>query len=96
MLASLFSRIPVCYVSLYRLSLNLKAGNTLEKRTLLELYGAHMTNLFALVYYNSEIYLCTKISFVCKNENTLSLREIHLSNVLLNHLKCLCRFCSIL
>lgn len=60
----------MCYVSLCRLSLNLRGGNTLEKRTLLELYGAHMTDLFALIYYNSEIYLCTKISFVCKNENT--------------------------
>lgn len=58
-----------------------------------------MTDLFALVYYNSEIYLCTKISFVCKNENTLSLREIHLSNVLLNHLKCCVDsavFCNVL
>lgn len=47
-----------------------------------------MTDLFALVYYNSEIHLCTKISFVYKTQKTLSLREIHPSNVLLNHLKC--------
>lgn len=44
-LRAFFSRISVCYVSLYRLSLNLKVGKTLEKK---ELYDAHMTDLFCI------------------------------------------------
>lgn len=54
-----------------------------------------MTDLFTLICYNSKDILVYKDLLCVQNAKTLSLREIHQSNVLLNYLKCLYIFCSI-